>query len=99
MPNFLAVVAALVSILAAESRQAARADNYPTRPVQLVVGFTAGGGTDLVARLLADWISQDLGQKVIVENRQGMGGNLAAQSVINAAPDGHTLLFAGPNNA
>ena len=77
----------------------AGADGYPARPVQLVVGLAAGGGTDLVARLLADWISQDLGQKVVVENRAGMGGNLAAQSVINAAADGYTLLFVGPNNA
>jgi tripartite-type tricarboxylate transporter receptor subunit TctC len=98
MRKLLALIAIMAAILASESRLAAGAD-YPVRPVQLVVGLTAGGGTDLVARLLADWISQDLGQKVVVENRAGMGGNLAAQSVINAAADGYTLLFVGPNNA
>jgi tripartite-type tricarboxylate transporter receptor subunit TctC len=75
------------------------AAEYPTRPVQLVVGLAAGGGTDAVARILADWLSRSLGQRFIIENRPGMGGNLAAQSVINAPPDGHTLLFMGPNNA
>jgi tripartite-type tricarboxylate transporter receptor subunit TctC len=99
MRKLLALIATMAAVLASESRLAAGADGYPARPVQLVVGLAAGGGTDLVARLLADWISQDLGQKVVVENRAGMGGNLAAQSVINAAADGYTLLFVGPNNA
>jgi tripartite-type tricarboxylate transporter receptor subunit TctC len=98
MRKLLALTSIMAAVLASESRLAVGAD-YPVRPVQLVVGLAAGGGTDLVARLLADWISQDLGQKVVVENRAGMGGNLAAQSVINAAPDGYTLLFVGPNNA
>jgi tripartite-type tricarboxylate transporter receptor subunit TctC len=75
------------------------AAEYPVRPVQLVVGLAAGGGTDGVARILADWLSRSLGQRVVIENRPGMGGNLAAQSVIKAQPDGHTLLFVGPNNA
>jgi tripartite-type tricarboxylate transporter receptor subunit TctC len=74
------------------------AADYPSRPVQLVVGLAAGGATDAAARMLGDWLSQSLGQRVVVENRPGMGGNLGAQSVINARPDGHTLLFAGPNN-
>ncbi len=99
MRKLLALIATMAAVLASESSLAAGADGYPARPVQLVVGLAAGGGTDLVARLLADWISQDLGQKVVVENRAGMGGNLAAQSVINAAADGYTLLFVGPNNA
>jgi tripartite-type tricarboxylate transporter receptor subunit TctC len=75
------------------------AADYPTRPVQLVVGLAAGGGTDAVARIMADWLTHSLGQRVVIENRPGMGGNLGAQSVINARPDGHTLLFMGPNNA
>jgi tripartite-type tricarboxylate transporter receptor subunit TctC len=74
------------------------AADYPSRPVQIVVGLAAGGATDAAARMLGDWLSQSLGQRVVVENRPGMGGNLGAQSVINARPDGHTLLFAGPNN-
>ena len=76
----------------------ARAADYPTRPVLMVVGLAAGGGTDIVARLLADWLSQSLGQRFLIENRPGMGGNLAAQGVINSPPDGYTLLFTGPNN-
>ena len=72
---------------------------YPTRPVTMVVGLAAGGGTDGVARLLAEWLSRSLGHRVVVENRPGMGGNLGAQSVIKAPPDGHTILFMGPNNA
>jgi len=74
------------------------AAEYPTRPITIVVGLAAGGGTDGVARILSDWLSRSLGQRVIVENRPGMGGNLAAQSVIKAPADGHTLLFTGPNN-
>jgi tripartite-type tricarboxylate transporter receptor subunit TctC len=65
----------------------------------LLVGLAAGGGTDLVARILGEWLSQSLRQQFIIENRTGMGGSLAAQAVINAPPDGHTLLFMGPNNA
>lgn len=76
----------------------ARAKDYPVRPVQLVVGLAAGGGTDIVARLLGEWLSQHLGQQFLIENHPGMGGNLAAQSVINSPPDGYTLLFTGPNH-
>jgi tripartite-type tricarboxylate transporter receptor subunit TctC len=78
--------------------QPASAADYPSRPVQMVVGLAAGGGTDVVARILGEWLSQNLGQQFVIENRTGMGGNLAAQGVINAPPDGHTLLFTGPNN-
>jgi tripartite-type tricarboxylate transporter receptor subunit TctC len=81
------------------SGQFAVAADYPSRPVQMVVGLAAGGGTDHVARMLGEWLSQNLGQQFVIENRTGMGGSLAAQAVINAPPDGHTLLFMGPNNA
>lgn len=74
------------------------AADYPNRPITLVVGLAAGGGTDAVARMIAESLSRSLGQRVVIENRPGMGGNLGAQSVIKAPPDGHTLLFAGPNN-
>ena len=80
------------------SGQFAVATDYPSRPVQMVVGLAAGGGTDHVARMLGEWLSQNLGQQFVIENRTGMGGSLAAQAVINAPPDGHTLLFMGPNN-
>jgi tripartite-type tricarboxylate transporter receptor subunit TctC len=92
------VLAALAVVFVASALPAAAAD-YPRQPVHVLVGFAAGGGTDLVARILAEWLSQNLGQQFIVENRTGMGGNLAAQALINAPPDGHTLLFMGPNNA
>jgi tripartite-type tricarboxylate transporter receptor subunit TctC len=73
------------------------AQTYPNRPVRILVGFAAGGGTDVAARILAEWLSQQLGQQFVVENRTGMGGNLASQAAASSAPDGYTLLFAGPN--
>ena len=75
------------------------AQGYPRRPIRWVVGFPPGGSTDIVARIIAPWLSERLGQQVIVENKPGAGTNLAAQSVINAPPDGHTLLFVTPVNA
>jgi tripartite-type tricarboxylate transporter receptor subunit TctC len=75
------------------------AQSYPSRPIRWVVGFPPGGSTDIVARIIAPWLSERLGQQVIVENKPGAGTNLAAQSVINAPPDGHTLLFVTPVNA
>jgi tripartite-type tricarboxylate transporter receptor subunit TctC len=91
-------IAAVAGAVLGASNSAARAADYPTRPIQLIVGFAAGGGTDLAARLLGESLSQRLGQRVVIENRTGTGGNLAAQAVVNAPPDGHTLLFAGSNN-
>src|SRR5207248_2132511 len=77
----------------------ARAQNYPTRPVHVLVGFAAGGGTDVAARVMAEWLSQQFGQQFVVENRLGMAGNLANQAVVNALPDGHTLLFTGSSSS
>jgi tripartite-type tricarboxylate transporter receptor subunit TctC len=74
------------------------AQTYPVRPVLLSVGFAAGGGTDLVARLVAEWLSRRLGQQFFVENTTGMGGNLSIQRVLKSPPDGYTLLFAAPNS-
>jgi tripartite-type tricarboxylate transporter receptor subunit TctC len=72
----------------------AGAQAYPNRPLHLVVGFGAGTGLDLYARLIGQWLSERLGQPVIIENRPGAGTNLATETVVNAAPDGYTLLMA-----
>ena len=84
--------------LAATAAPAAAAD-YPNRPVKWLIGFTAGGPVDTVARIMAQWLSEHFGQQFVVENRAGSGGNIAAAAAINSAPDGYTLLFVAPNNA
>jgi len=71
----------------------AMAESYPARPARIICGFPPGGISDTYARLIAQWLSQQLGQQFIVENRPGAGGNLAAEAVAKAAPDGYTLLL------
>lgn len=77
----------------------ARAQSYPTRPVHIIAGFAAGGGVDITARLIGQWLSERLGQNFIVENRPGAGGNLGTELAVNAPPDGYTLLLATVPNA
>ncbi len=77
----------------------ARAQPYPARPVHLIVGFAAGGAPDIAARLVAQWLSERLGQQFIIENRPGAGGNLATEVVVEASPDGYTLLLINISNA
>jgi len=77
----------------------ALAQSYPSRPVRWIVGFATGGGNDIVARLMGQWLSERLGQPFIVDNRPGGGANIATEAVVNAAPDGYTLLMAGIPNA
>jgi tripartite-type tricarboxylate transporter receptor subunit TctC len=77
----------------------ARAQAYPSRPVHLIVGFAAGQSIDIVARVMAQWLSERLGQQFVVENRQGAGGNIAAEAVARAPADGYTLLVIGANYA
>jgi tripartite-type tricarboxylate transporter receptor subunit TctC len=77
----------------------ANAQSYPARPVRIVVGFTAGGSTDIGARLIGQWLQERLGQSFVIENRPGAGTNIATESVVRAAPDGYTLLMVGPSSA
>jgi tripartite-type tricarboxylate transporter receptor subunit TctC len=78
---------------------AASAQNYPARPLRLIVGYPAGGSTDLVARIMGAWLTDRLGQSVVIENRPGAGTNLAVQAVVASPPDGYTLLFVATTNA
>ena len=91
-------LAAAAATLPAVSRLA-WAQAYPSRLVRLIVGFPPGGVADMFGRLMGQLLSERLGQQVVVENRAGAGGNLAVESVLKAAPDGHTLLIIGSNNA
>src|ERR1700724_686242 len=88
-------LAACAAAMPAMSR-IARADTYPSHPVHLVVGFAAGSTTDILARLMGQWLSQRLGQQFVIENRPGAGGNIGAETVVKAAADGYTLLMVPP---
>jgi tripartite-type tricarboxylate transporter receptor subunit TctC len=94
----IALVLAALSVLVLAISPAAAQSDYPNRPIRLVVGFAAGGGNDIFARLVADKASQMLGQTVIVENKPGAGGRLAPEYVLQQSADGYTL-FVGPSGA
>ena len=85
-------LAAGAAALPAASR-IAMAQAYPSRPVRLIVGFPAGGGADIVARLIGQWLSERLGQPFVIENRPGASSNIAAEAVVRSPPDGYTLLL------
>jgi tripartite-type tricarboxylate transporter receptor subunit TctC len=91
----LAASAAALSVMS----RAASAQAYPSRQIQLLIGFAPGGGTDVMARLLQPVLSERLGQQIVIENRPGAGTNIATEAVVNAAPDGYTLLAASLANA
>src|SRR5215471_15710076 len=91
-----------LAALAAASSAApriARAQAWPARPVRLIVPFSAGGTTDLIGRIMAQWLSQRLGQQVVVENKPGGGTNIGVAAVVAAPSDGYTLLFTVATNA
>jgi tripartite-type tricarboxylate transporter receptor subunit TctC len=88
MKRFSTLVIAALAALALDATAQA---NFPSRPVTLTVGFAPGGGTDTAARIVARKLSENVGQAVVVENRAGAGGNIAAQHIATASPDGHTL--------
>jgi tripartite-type tricarboxylate transporter receptor subunit TctC len=91
--------AALAAPALAAAPSVGHAQTYPTRPIHLVVGQAAGTAPDIIARLLAQWLGQRLGQSIMVENRPGAGTNVATESVVRAPPDGYTLLLSSMTNA
>ena len=91
-------LAAGAATLPALSR-VAKAQAYPSRPVRIIVGFAPAGGTDIMARLIGQWLSERLDQQFVIENRPGAGTNIATEAVVNAPPDGYTLLVACLPNA
>ena len=91
-------LAAGAATLPAMSHRGSALD-YPTRPVRIVVAFPAGGSSDIVARLMGQWLSERLGQAFIIENRPGAGTNIGTEVVVRTAPDGYTLLLAVTPNA
>src|SRR5205807_8216333 len=91
-------LAAGAAALPAVSR-VAKAQAYPSRPVRIIVGFAPAGGTDIMARLIGQWLSERLDQQFVIENRPGAGTNIATEAVVNAPPDGYTLLVACLPNA
>jgi tripartite-type tricarboxylate transporter receptor subunit TctC len=94
----VALALAALSVLALAISPAAAQSDYPNRPVKVVVGFAAGGGNDIFARLVGAKLSEILGQQVVVENKPGAGGRLAPEYVTQQAADGYTL-FVGPSGA
>ena len=95
--DFLHLAAGAVALPA--TSRFAWAQAYPTKPVRWIVGFAAGGGNDIVARLMGQWLSERTGQQFFIENRPGAGTNIAAEAVVNAPPDGYTLFLANVANA
>jgi hypothetical protein len=95
--NFLRLAAGAAALPAVS--RLARAQDYPTRPVRLIVGFAPGGTTDITARLIGQWLSERLGQQFVIENRTGAATNIATEAVVRAPADGYTLLLVTASNA
>ena len=94
--HFLHLAASTAALPAVS--QIASAQTYPSRPVRIIVGFAPGQAIDIVTRIIGQWLSEQLGQQFIIENRPGAGGNIATEAVVRAPPDGYTLLAIGSNN-
>jgi tripartite-type tricarboxylate transporter receptor subunit TctC len=94
--TFLHLVAGAAALSLAP--RLARAQAYPSRPVRWIVPFPPGGGTDIVARLMGQWLSERLGQPFVIENRPGAGTNIGTEAVVRAPPDGYTLLLVASVN-
>src|SRR5215510_9696822 len=100
MRRGLAAAALVSTFVASAAPVIAWADEFPSRPITIMVGLAPGGITDVTTRIYAEVVARNIGQRVIVENRAGAGGGIAAAAVQNAAPDGHTLLvFSGSQHA
>src|SRR6478609_5855587 len=95
--RFLQLAAGAVALPAIS--RIARAQTYPSRQVRFVVGYPPGGGADIVARLMGQWLSERLGQPFVIENRPGANTNIATEAVVRAPPDGHTLILITTANA
>src|ERR1700748_2134489 len=93
----LGMAASGFSFLLTPTRPAAAAD-YPTRPVRFIVGYPPGGANDILARLIGQRLSERLGQQFVIENKPGAGGNIGAETGVNAEPDGYTVLLVNPSN-
>src|SRR5690242_15680737 len=92
-------MAGAAAALAAFSQQSATGQSYPSRPLRLIIGYPPGGSADITARLIGQWLSERLGQPVVIESRPGGGTNIATEAVVRAPADGYTLLLVAPANA
>src|SRR4029077_12533358 len=91
-------LAGATAVASAVPRGASALD-YPNRPIHWIIGFPPGGGADIVSRIMGRWLSERLRQQVVIENKPGAGTNIATEAVVNASPDGYTMLWAGISNA
>jgi tripartite-type tricarboxylate transporter receptor subunit TctC len=97
--NFARGFAVCLTVLTWGGIGSAAALDYPTRPVRWIVPYTPGGGTDITARIMAQWLSERLGQQFVIENKPGAGNNIGTEAAIHSPPDGYTLLLVNPANA